>query len=97
MPSYEASSRKPGLTATAAPLELIARRAVQAACFGFFVDMFEVYLPIAMLAPALVYFVPGGLDGGRAIYGQTGIQGSDGLALLTWNNPRIFRGVATKI
>jgi MFS family permease len=63
MPSYETSSRKPGLTATAAPPELIARRAVQAACFGFFVDMFEVYLPIAVLAPALVYFVPGGLSG----------------------------------
>jgi MFS family permease len=56
-------SRKPGLTAKAAPPELIARRAVQAACFGFFVDMFEVYLPIAVLAPALVYFVPGGLSG----------------------------------
>jgi MFS family permease len=63
MHSYETSSRKPGLTATAAPPELIARRAVQAACFGFFVDMFEVYLPIAVLAPALVYFVPGGLSG----------------------------------
>src|SRR6516162_11059671 len=43
--------------------ELAARRAVQAACFGFFVDMFDVYLPIAVLAPALTYFVPAGLSG----------------------------------
>src|SRR6266571_3174890 len=43
--------------------ELAARRAVQAACFGFFVDMFDVYLPIAVLAPALSYFIPAGLSG----------------------------------
>jgi hypothetical protein len=41
---------------------LIARKAVRAAYFGFFVDMFEVYLPIAVLAPALVYFIPAGLE-----------------------------------
>jgi MFS family permease len=63
MAAYEAPSRKPGLAAVAVPPELIARRAVQAAFFGFFVDMFEVYLPIAVLAPALVYFIPGGLSG----------------------------------
>jgi MFS family permease len=42
--------------------ELIARRAVRAAYLGFFVDMFEVYLPVAVLAPALVYFIPAGLS-----------------------------------
>jgi hypothetical protein len=48
--------------------ELIARRAVRAAYFGFFVDMFEVYLPIAVLAPALEYFIPAGLnDPARAV------------------------------
>jgi MFS family permease len=36
---------------------------VQAAYLGFFVDMFDVYLPIAVLAPALNYFIPGGLSG----------------------------------
>jgi MFS family permease len=35
---------------------------VRAAYFGFFVDMFEVYLPIAVLAPALEYFIPAGLS-----------------------------------
>jgi hypothetical protein len=59
MAEYETPSRKPGLAAVADLPEIIARRAVQAAFFGFFVDMFEVYLPIAVLAPALVYFIPG--------------------------------------
>jgi MFS family permease len=35
---------------------------VRAAYIGFFVDMFEVYLPVAVLAPALVYFIPAGLS-----------------------------------
>ncbi len=39
------------------------RRAVRAACFGFFVDMFDVYLPITALVPALIYFTPAGLSG----------------------------------
>src|ERR1700733_7625040 len=43
--------------------ERIARRAVLAACLGFFVDMFEVYLPVAVLAPALSYFLPPHLSG----------------------------------
>jgi MFS family permease len=51
-----------GLTERAAASELIARKAVRAAYFGFFVDMFEVYLPVAVLAPALVYFIPPGLS-----------------------------------
>ena len=38
--------------------EVKARRAVRAAFVGFFVDMYDVYLPIAALAPALVYFIP---------------------------------------
>ena len=54
---------KPKFGAAAASPALIARRAVVAACFGFFVDMFEVYLPIAVLAPALGYFIPAGLSG----------------------------------
>jgi MFS family permease len=52
----------PGLAELTATPDLIARRAVRGAYFGFFVDMFEVYLPIAVLAPALVYFIPAGLS-----------------------------------
>jgi len=35
---------------------------VRAGYFGYFVDMFEVYLPIAVLTPALEYFIPAGLS-----------------------------------
>ncbi|GAA4618465.1 MFS transporter [Saccharopolyspora hordei] len=35
-----------------------ARRAVKGACFGFFVDYFDIYLPIVALTPAIAYFQP---------------------------------------
>src|ERR671933_2429268 len=35
-----------------------AKSAIRGAWFGFFVDMFDIYLPIVVLAPALAYFVP---------------------------------------
>jgi MFS family permease len=60
--NMEIAIPKPGLAEIAASPNLIARRAVRAAYFGFYVDMFEVYLPIAVLAPAIVYFVPGGIS-----------------------------------
>jgi MFS family permease len=34
------------------------RRAVVGASFGFFVDMFDVYLPTVALVPAMSYFTP---------------------------------------
>ena len=34
-----------------------AKSAIRGAFFGFFVDMFDIYLPIVVLAPALIYFV----------------------------------------
>jgi len=52
----------PDLPKPSVSREIIARRAVRAAYIGFFVDMFEVYLPVAVLAPALVYFIPAGLS-----------------------------------
>jgi MFS family permease len=58
-----AQGGKLNLARAATSPELAARRAVRAACFGFFVDMFDVYLPIAVLAPALAYFIPAGLSG----------------------------------
>src|SRR5919107_1303584 len=39
-----------------------AKHAIRGAWFGFFVDMFDIYLPIVVLAPALAYFVPPDLD-----------------------------------
>lgn len=38
------------------------RRALLAAFFGFFVDMFDVYLPIVALGPAMSYFQPATLS-----------------------------------
>jgi MFS family permease len=37
------------------------RRAVFGGSFGFFVDMFDVYLPTVALAPAISYFTPGSM------------------------------------
>jgi len=34
-----------------------AKAAIRGAFLGFFVDMFDIYLPIVVLAPALIYFV----------------------------------------
>ncbi len=39
------------------------RRALGAAIFGFFVDMYDVYLPVIVLAPAMVYFSATGTSG----------------------------------
>src|SRR4051794_26259866 len=39
-----------------------AKHAIRGAFLGFFVDMFDIYLPIVVLAPALIYFVSPDLD-----------------------------------
>jgi MFS family permease len=45
-----------------------ATRAVRGAFFGFFVDMFDIYLPVVVLAPAITYFVSPQLsDGATAL------------------------------
>jgi MFS family permease len=49
-PESEEVRRKKGLTA------------LRAATLGFFVDMYDVYLPVIALAPALVYFTPDNLS-----------------------------------
>ena len=45
------------MAATTAAHEDKAKRAVRGAFFGFFVDMFDIYLPVVVLAPAIKYFV----------------------------------------
>jgi len=55
-------------TATATTHEEKANRAVRGAFFGFFVDMFDIYLPVVVLAPAIKYFVSPELsDGATAL------------------------------
>jgi len=39
-----------------------AKSAIRGAFLGFFVDMFDIYLPIVVLAPAIAYFVSPDLD-----------------------------------
>lgn len=46
--------------------EVRTRNAVRGAFAGFFVDMFDVYLPIVALAPAAVYFQATGVSPGTA-------------------------------
>lgn len=50
-PSSDADRRRKG------------RLALKGATFGFFVDMFDVYLPVIVLAPAIGFFVPDDLPG----------------------------------
>ncbi|MCF7552322.1 MULTISPECIES: MFS transporter [Pseudonocardia] len=40
------------------------RRALTGGIVGYFVDQFDIYLPVIVLAPAMGYFVPPGLDAG---------------------------------
>ncbi len=42
---------------TGADSQAKGRRALRGAMFGFFVDMFDVYLPVVALAPAIAYFL----------------------------------------
>ncbi len=44
-----------------------ARRTIVGAFFGFFVDMFDVYLPVVALTPALAYFQPKSLPASIAV------------------------------
>lgn len=52
------------MAATAAAHEDKANRAVRGAFFGFFVDMFDIYLPVVVLTPAIKYFVSPELSDG---------------------------------
>jgi MFS family permease len=52
------------VAATAAAHEDKANRAVRGAFFGFFVDMFDIYLPVVVLTPAIKYFVSPELSSG---------------------------------
>lgn len=51
-------------SSAAADLDRRARRAVGGAFAGFFVDMFDVYLPVVALAPATAYFQAAGVSAG---------------------------------
>ena len=52
------------MAATATAHDDKAERAIRGAFFGFFVDMFDIYLPVVVLAPAIKYFVSPDLSDG---------------------------------
>jgi len=52
------------VAATATAHDDKAERAIRGAFFGFFVDMFDIYLPVVVLAPAIKYFVSPDLSDG---------------------------------
>lgn len=83
----------------------ISRRAARAAWLGFFVDMFDIYLPIIVLAPAIQYFEPpkGTLSKQLAmiifslIYASTLLGRPLGSLIFGWLSDRIGRRPSTLI
>lgn len=79
------------------------RRSVTGASVGFFIDMFDIYLPVIALAPAMVFFMPADMDAGtRAIlagliFASTLIARPIGSVVFGWLGDRIGRKKATVI
>ncbi len=79
------------------------RRSVTGASVGFFIDMFDIYLPVIALAPAMVFFMPADMDAGtRAIlagliFASTLIARPIGSIIFGWLGDRIGRKKATVI
>ena len=77
------------------------RRAVTGASAGFFIDMFDIYLPVIALAPAMAYFTPASLgDATKAIlagliFASTLIARPIGSIIFGWLGDRIGRKKAT--
>ncbi|RAN76313.1 hypothetical protein B5P43_23610 [Bacillus sp. SRB_336] len=77
------------------------RRAVTGASAGFFIDMFDIYLPVIALAPAMAYFTPASLgDGTKAIlagliFASTLIARPIGSIIFGWLGDSIGRKKAT--
>ena len=79
------------------------RKSVTGASLGFFIDMFDIYLPVIALAPAMVFFMPDTMDAGtRAIlagliFASTLIARPIGSIIFGWLGDRIGRKKATVI
>jgi MFS family permease len=89
------------VAATVAAHEEKANRAIRGAFFGFFVDMFDIYLPIVVLAPAIKYFVSPDLSAGAtslvtgAIFASTLVGRPVGALVFGHYADRIGRKKAT--
>lgn len=79
------------------------RRSVLGASLGFFVDMFDIYLPVIALAPAMAFFMPDTMDPGLKailvglIFASTLIARPIGSIIFGWLGDRIGRKKATII
>jgi MFS family permease len=62
MPRPNEPDRSPDTAFVDAGFRRAGRRALGAAFLGFFVDMFDVYLPVVVLGPAMAYFQPDSLS-----------------------------------
>jgi MFS family permease len=91
------------MAATTAAHEEKAERAVHGAFFGFFVDMFDIYLPVVVLAPAIKYFVSPDLSPGAtslvtgAIFASTLVGRPIGALVFGHYADRIGRKKATLV
>jgi MFS family permease len=91
------------VAATDAAHEEKAHRAVRGAFFGFFVDMFDIYLPVVVLAPAIKYFVSPELSAGAtslvtgAIFASTLVGRPVGALVFGHYADRIGRKKATLV
>jgi MFS family permease len=80
-----------------------ATRAIRGAFFGFFVDMFDIYLPVVVLAPAIKYFVSPDLSAGAtslvtgAIFASTLVGRPVGALIFGHYADRLGRKKATLV
>ena len=56
------ATQQVGISAQGADLTPQARRAIWGAFIGFFVDNYDIFLPVIALAPAIAYFIPSTLS-----------------------------------
>ncbi len=77
------------------------RRAVLGASTGFFIDMFDIYLPVIALAPAMAYFTPSSIDAGTTailgglVFASTLAARPLGSLIFGWLGDRVGRKKAT--
>lgn len=95
-PALKGHTRAVGTTASGHE-----RRAVVGASAGFFIDMFDIYLPVIALAPAMAYFTPSSIDAGTTailgglVFASTLAARPLGSLIFGWLGDRVGRKKAT--
>lgn len=79
------------------------RRAVVGASAGFFIDMFDIYLPVIALAPAMAFFTPASIGPattailGGLVFASTLVARPLGSVIFGWLGDKVGRKKATVI